>query len=275
MTPLSSPGMDKRMNELLTVIAELGLELHPDRISTVASKIETLGSVEPFDFIRSSFGPNMDKALMGRLDQAWRNCRGASPRDVAYALRSASATAALRENRSTVELVWTGPSTGQVPVRHTEQVLCEVIESAKRRLFLVSFVAYEVDSIIRALRGAIGCQVQIDVLLESSDKHGGRVTYDSVKAIKSILPSIDVYVWSSKTKSESGQFPGAVHAKCAVADGELAFITSANITSAAMERNMELGVLVKGGELPFELHRHLEVLISTKIIERVCEGNEK
>jgi hypothetical protein len=42
-----------------------------------------------------------------------------------------------------------------------------------------------------------------------------------------------------------------------------------------MERNMELGVLVKGGELPFELHRHLEALISTKVIERVCEGNEK
>ena len=174
-----------------------------------------------------------------------------------------------------MELVWTGPSTGQVPVRHTEQVLCEVIEAAKRRLFLVSFVAYEVDSIIRALHGAIGRQVQIDVLLESSDKHGGRVTYDSVKAMKSILPSIDVYVWSSNRKSLPGQLSGAVHAKCAIADGELAFITSANLTSAAMERNMELGVLVKGGELPIELHRHLEALISTKVIEKVNEDNDQ
>ncbi len=154
-------------------------------------------------------------------------------------------------------------------------MLCEVIEAAKKRLFIVSFVAYEVDSIIRALHGAIGRQVQIDVLLESSDKHGGRVTYDSVKAMKNILPSIGVYVWSSEKKSLPGQFSGAVHAKCAVADGELAFITSANLTSAAMERNMELGVLVRGGALPFELHRHLEALISTKVIERVCEGNEK
>jgi len=159
-------------------------------------------------------------------------------------------------------------STGQVPVRHTEQVLCEVIDAAKRRLFLVSFVAYEVDSIIRALRGAIGRQVQINVLLESSDKHGGRVTYDSVNAMKNILPSIDVYVWSSDKKSLPGQLSGAVHAKCAVADGELAFITSANLTAAAMERNMELGVLVRGGELPFELNRHLEALISTKVIEK-------
>ena len=263
------------MDDLLAVIAELGLELHPDRVSTVAAKIETLGSVEQFALTKSSFGPNADKELVGRLDRAWKNSKDTAPSDVASALRGASAAAVLRENRGAVELVWTGPSTGQVPVRHTEQVLCEVIESAKRRLFLVSFVAYEVDSIIRALHGAIGRQVQIAVLLESSDAHGGRVSHDSVRSMKRILPSIDVYVWCSEMKSKSGQFSGAVHAKCAVADDELAFITSANLTSAAMEHNMELGALVKGGELPFELHRHLEALISTKVIERVCEGNEK
>lgn len=93
--------------------------------------------------------------------------------------------------------------------------------------------------------------------------------------MKSILPSIDVYVWSSNRKSLPGQLSGAVHAKCAIADGELAFITSANLTSAAMERNMELGVLVKGGELPIELHRHLEALISTKVIEKVNENNDQ
>ena len=254
------------MDDLLAVIAELGLELHPDRISTVASKIEVLGSVEQLALARSIFGPNTDKELVRRLDQAWSKSKDTSPSVVASALRGASAAAVLRENRGTVELVWTGPSTVQVPVRHTEQVLCEVIEAAKRRLFLVSFVAYDVDSIIRALRGAIGRQVQIDVLLESSEKHGGRVTNDSVKAMKSILPSIDVYVWSSDKKSMPGQLSGAVHAKCAVADGELAFITSANLTTAAMERNMELGVLVKGGELPSQLYLHLEALIAQKEI---------
>ena len=93
------------MDDLLVVIAELGLELHPDRISTVASKIETLGSVEQFALTRSSFGPNADKELVGRLDRAWRNSRNTSPSDVASALRGASAAAILRENRGAVELV--------------------------------------------------------------------------------------------------------------------------------------------------------------------------
>ena len=94
------------MDDLLAVIAELGLELHPDRISTVASKIETLGSVEQFASTRSSFGPNADKELVGRLDWAWRNSKDTSPSDVASALRGASAAAVLRENRGAVELVW-------------------------------------------------------------------------------------------------------------------------------------------------------------------------
>ncbi len=262
------------MDDLLAVIAELGLELHPDRIAIIASKIETLGSVEQFSLMRSSFGPNINKGLMGRLDRAWRDSKYTSPQEIASALRGSSATASLQEKRGAVELVWTGPSTGQVSVRHTEQVLCEIIEMAKRRLFIVSFVAYEVHSILNALRGAIGRQVQINVLLESSDQHGGRVTHDSVKTMKTILPSIDVYVWSSERKSLPGQLSGAVHAKCAVADGIFAFITSANLSSAAMERNMELGVLVKGGNLPFELHRHLEALISTKVIEKVDGGSD-
>lgn len=256
------------MDDLLKVIAELSLELHPDRLSTVAAKIKTLDSVEQFPLIRSSFGPNVDKELVDRMDWAWRNGGNISPSDVAAAIQGASAAATLRESCGAVELVWTGLPSGLVPVRHTEQVLCEVIEAAKRRLFLVSFVAYEVDVIIRALRGAIARQVQINVLLESSYKHGGQVTYDSVKAMKSTLPSIDVYVWSSNRKSFPEHLAGAVHAKCAVADGERAFITSANLTCAAMERNMELGVLVKGGKLPFELHRHLDALISTKVIEK-------
>lgn len=254
------------MDDLLAVIAELGLELHPDRISTVASKIEKLGSVEQFALTRSSFGPNADKELVGRLDRAWRKSKDTSPSDVASALRGASAAAVLRENRGAVELVWTGPSTGQVPVRHTEQVLCEVIEAAKRRLFLVSFVAYEVESIIRALRRAIGRMVQIDLLIERSALEGGRVTHDSVGLMRSLFPTMKIYVWSSET-SLPGHQSGAVHAKCAVADDELAFITSANLTSAAMDHNMELGVLVRGGYLPSELQRHLEALINRKEIK--------
>lgn len=256
------------MNHLLAVIAELGLELHPDRIAVIASKLETVTSVEQFALVKSSFGPNADKQMVDRFGRAWRDSKDTSPRDLASALRGAAATAVLHENRGAVELVWTGPSTGQVAVRHTEQVLCQVIDSAKRRLLLVSFVAYQVNSIITALRAAVARNVQIDLLVEPSSEHGGRVDHDSVATIRRVLPSANIYIWRSRN-IEGGTSAGAVHAKCAVADDDLAFITSANLTAAAMERNMELGVLIRHGSVPAELQRHLEALIATKVVERV------
>ena len=38
---------------------------------------------------------------------------------------------------------------------------------------------------------------------------------------------------------------GVLHAKCAVADGQLLFLSSANLTDYAMNFNIELGVLIR------------------------------
>jgi phosphatidylserine/phosphatidylglycerophosphate/cardiolipin synthase-like enzyme len=86
--------------------------------------------------------------------------------------------------------------------------------------------------------------------------------------MKSLFPSVNTYTWDPEKNPGTSQLTGAVHAKCAIADGELAFITSANLSSAAMERNMELGVLVRGGNIPTELHKHLESLITSGILSR-------
>lgn len=258
------------MDDLWQVIAELGHDLHPDRIATIATRIKSLRSADEMDRVKTSFGPYIDQRLVDRLKEAWRDAAEVGPKEVAAGLLAASATSSISERRGSIELVWTGPSTGMVPIRHTEQVLREIIESAKKRLFLVSFVAYEVDSIIRALRDAVDRQVQVNVLLESSQEHGGRLDFDSVKAMRESLPSAYIHVWNTDAKKKGfGQLGGAVHAKCAVADGKFAFITSANLSVAAMERNMEIGVLVKGGTLPDQLECHLEALINAGIVELI------
>ncbi len=255
------------MNELLQVIAELGLELHPDRIKSIANKIELLQSAQEFALAKPSFGPNINQELVERLDRAWKKSEKTTPIQLASALRGASAAAVLSESNRHVELVWTGPSTAFMPVRHTEQVLCEVIETAQDNIFFVSFVVYEVDSVIKALQGAAELQVQINVLFEPSKEHGGMVNIDSIKVISDSVPSANIYRWEPEAKKVvSG---GSIHAKCIVADNKIAFITSANLSAAAMERNMELGVLFRGGHIPNDLNLHLTSLIDTGIIIKV------
>lgn len=253
------------MNELEEIIAELSTELHGDRIKLIAKRIEGLSSVQQFALIRSAFGVNTDKRLISRLETAWKQSQS-EPKQVAAALRGAAATAQLLSRRSSVDLVWTGPDSGQVAIRHTEQVLLEVIRKASQRLFLVSFVAYRVPSVLDALKEALAREVKVLILMELSSDHGGRVDHDSIRMLRQQLPSAEFYAWQQP--SGSG-LTGAVHAKCAVADEAIAFITSANLTSAAMEKNMELGVLVQGGEVPRELHRHLEALIDSAVIAKV------
>jgi len=57
--------------------------------------------------------------------------------------------------------------------------------------------------------------------------------------------------------------------KAAVADSRVAFLTSANLTEAALERNMELGVLVRGGKLPTEIEHLIDSLVESG--ELSCE----
>ena len=246
------------------MIAELGYQLHPERIEAISSKIEAVSDRNDIESIKSSFGSTIDRTSIDRFLNVWRNDGRMKPQELAMALRGASASSVFGSKRGAIELVWTGPSTEMVPIRNTQRVLCEVIESAREKLFIVSFVAYKVESIIHCLNEAAKRQIRIDILLELSKEHGGKVSYDSVKAMQGSVPSANVYVWE---KDESGI--GAMHAKCAVADGKTAFITSANLSEAAMENNMELGVLIRAGHLPDELHRHLEALAITEKIKRV------
>lgn len=251
------------MHDLVKEISAIAIRLHPDRVDVLAKEISLLNNVNDLDAVKKIFGHSVPENYVKKFESAWKKSPETTPAEIAYAFRGASTTHAILEGKETVEMVWSGPPTGLVPIRHTEQVLLEVIDSAKEKLSIVSFVAYNIESIIKSLEKAAHRKVQINILLESSKSHGGKVDIDSINVFQKRISSANIYVW----KSNSGI--GAVHAKCALADSKIAFITSANLTMAAMERNMELGILIRGGELTAKLDHHFDALIATKIIEKI------
>lgn len=46
-------------------------------------------------------------------------------------------------------------------------------------------------------------------------------------------------------------------------------LSSANLTGHAMEKNMEAGILIRGGTIPEKLHKHLDALVTTKTLGRI------
>jgi phosphatidylserine/phosphatidylglycerophosphate/cardiolipin synthase-like enzyme len=166
-----------------------------------------------------------------------------------------------------INLVWTGPKTGLIPTRNTEQAIKEVIDGASRSLFIVSYVFYRASSIVDSLNEAAERDVAVRILLESAEVDGGTISGNGLEAMHQAVPQAALYIWGQESKKQnSGGLSASVHAKCAVADRRIAFVTSANLTSAAMERNMELGVLIRGGSIPQRLQSHLEALTLTRNI---------
>ena len=250
------------MKDLNQAVARIALEVHPDRIDALCTALGLRQDANVLATVKNAFGSAFSSQLIAGLAAALKANPKVSAGELATMFRSSSATAALAAGASSVELVWTGPATGLVPVRHTAQVLSGVIDEARGWLFLVSFVAYHVRSVIDALQQAIDRAVQVRVLFEQSQEHGGQVTVDSIAMLRRAVPNAQLYEWNKATGDASAT--ASVHAKCAVADGTVAFVTSANLSGAAMERNMELGVLVRGGQVPRLLDRHLTALVTTR-----------
>lgn len=142
----------------------------------------------------------------------------------------------------------------------------QIINAAEQTLFITSFVAYDVSTIVKALNAANDRGVVISMLLELSQDHGGSITFDAIGKMRALVPAARIYAWRDKADPFSD---GRVHAKVAVADGRMCFITSANLTGHAMEKNMEAGVLVTGEPIPCLLRDHLKALIDMRVVAQV------
>ena len=251
------------MEKLLKAIYDLVSNTPPERIGHLAASIRALpGPASAAKLNTWPMNPS-GRTRLDRVTAAWY-ASGIASAEFSGMLLGASYVYRQAHSESDTELVWTGPSSELVATRKTEQALLQVINAARERLFLTSFVAYDVASIMAALTKAVDRGVVLSMLLESNDKHGGRVSIDGIARMRSALPSARVHFWKDKGDEFAG---GKVHAKVAVCDEELCFISSANLTGHAMEKNMEAGVLIRGGALPRTLHSHLEGLVTVKIVQ--------
>lgn len=167
----------------------------------------------------------------------------------------------LRTTQST-EIVWTGPSTSEVPVRMSREVLLQVIASASSKLTVVSFAAYKVPELSEALLVAVGRGVSVRLVLETVES--GKLTFDSTTAFKELRGKAAFLSWPT---AERGGDRSTMHAKAAIADDHTALVTSANLTGAAIDTNIELGLLLRGGPVPAALQRHFDLLIEQGVLE--------
>jgi len=250
------------MERLLEAITAVVCLVSPEKVRALSGAIRKIEGVKANVALSDLVGTATAKAVVERLVKAWQVTSVGSGELASMLLAASHAFENVSKHQS-AELVWTGPTTPFVSARRTEQALLQVIGAAKQTLFVTSFVAYDVSTIVKALNDASARGVSISMLLESSQDHGGSMSFDVSGKMRTLVPTAKLYAW----RERAAQFAdGRVHAKVAVADGDVCFITSANLTGHAMEQNMEAGVLLTGGQIPRLLHEHMQALIDTTMV---------
>jgi phosphatidylserine/phosphatidylglycerophosphate/cardiolipin synthase-like enzyme len=236
--------------------------LGAQNIRTVAARI---GQGWPDDAVRAAVPGPAAEELIAALLKARR----------ADAVPDATAAAYLRGladghgqalAQVQVESVWSGPETFRVPVRATGQVLAELAETAKRELVLVTYSAKPYGPLLERLSAAIARGVRVSVVVETLAGAGSALAGTEPAAAFATVHGIELWHWPRGRRTEQS---AKMHAKIAIADRVALLVSSANLTQSGVDKNLEAGLLVRGGSAPRRAAEHLDELKSAGILERL------
>jgi phosphatidylserine/phosphatidylglycerophosphate/cardiolipin synthase-like enzyme len=178
-----------------------------------------------------------------------------------------------REPRT--DLVWSGPEVPGLHARDTRRVYEELLGSAVRTLWVSTYAFFDGPRVFEVLarRMEVAIGLQVNVLLNIQRKRGDTTAAEQlVRRFVDRFWSID---WPGSARPQvfydpralDPDDPGSVlHAKAVVSDDDTVFVTSANLTEAALGRNIELGLLVRDRALAGSIIAHFRGLIDRRLL---------
>lgn len=250
-----SPKLD-----LISEAARLGADLPV----SIAQQLCTEGDVLA---VLNALSPASRREPLLHLFRQWP---GNSAQMFGTALLTAAVAAEQRRRDQQLELVWTGPDSRVIPVRQTAQVLIDLIADAKKSLLVVSYAVFRIPKIREALVRAARCGVRIRIILDlasDSDIQG----YNPLRAVgDEVISCSEILYWpEDKRQAYADGKRGLLHVKCLVADSQILFLSSANLTDQALRLNMELGVLIRGTVHPAHVENHFAELLARGILKQL------
>jgi hypothetical protein len=173
-----------------------------------------------------------------------------------------------------LELVWSGLETVGTRSRDTAIVVRDLFRQAKRTLLIASYALDEGDK-ARELFGELAVRMdtepELRVRLFVNVHRKWEDTTPAEKLVKDFSTRFRDAIWPGERLPEVFHDPrslslergprACMHAKCVVADGSRAFISSANFTDAAHHRNIEAGVVVQDPGIAAALEEQFEGLV--------------
>ena len=200
---------------------------------------------------------------------------GVNGHHLAWALeRVARARARTPGAEESISLVWTGPEAEGTANRDTRVVVQQLFSTAKESVLVAGFAVYQGARLFEPLASRFDTEpnLQVQMILDVQRRYGD--TSDGSAIVSEFSRRFWSQEWPGRRRPEVYFDPRSVdlspdrrasmHAKCIVVDGARSLVTSANLTEAAQERNIELGLLIESRALASTISLQFGSLVSSQ-----------
>lgn len=157
--------------------------------------------------------------------------------------------AAAEANGTDLRAVWSGP-TFPGDGDHTTAALAHLIDEATDDVFASTYSASPTSLYLTALWKAVARGVKTTLLVDPKMNGGKTAAWMQEKLVGARFLGF-----------KPGPEGGIQHSKVVIVDSRVAFITSANLSEAAHERNLETGVIIRDPEFASGLRQRFAALL--------------
>lgn len=203
--------------------------------------------------------------------------------DKEQALRVIAVLVAERAGRpSPPELVWTGPEGAIAESRDTEVVIRRLFESATTEVIVAGYSFDHGQRIFAPLYEVMKSRgVKATFVLDLGGQARSASEMDSFARAKIVAFLGTNWPWGHPRpaiyydpRTITPRVYASMHAKCIVVDDARALVTSANFTSRAQSRNIEVGVLLESRAFAAELAEHWRGLLREALLTRYVPADD-
>lgn len=255
---------------------EAVLSLAPPLRQRLADALETGLLAPPFTSVAI-------RATIGRIDrqaeviEALSKCEqaGASGPLAAAWIKSLDKASAGIDLAS---LVWSGPAVMGLHSRSTKQVFEELVRSARESILISTYAYFDGPEAFKSLAARMDeCSTLRATLMLNIERHKFDTT-STENLLRKFADRLWNHDWPGRARPtvyydprslEPGGPQGVLHAKAVICDNKRLLVTSANLTEAAMTRNIEAGILLRDRTTARAAAIHFDGLIDRGLLRRL------
>ena len=226
--------------------------------------------------IRATVGGGCEEPILEVLRE-WAQRLGVSPVAGAAWLQSSYGSRCPAPRRR----ISSGPDHPEVAglhARDTRRVYEELLGTAERSIWASTYAFFDGPQAFKILANRMDAVpgLEVTLLLNIERRRGDTTAADTL--VRRFADEFWGREWPGLARPtvyydprsvEKGGPAGVLHAKAVVADEESVFVTSANLTAAAWDRNIELGLLVRDRALATTTVIHFRTLIEKDLLRRL------